>query len=138
MLSISSKSKYGLRAVLALAEFYGQGLLSIKEIASSREIPKQYLDQIFNQLGKANIIKSVRGKHGGYKLARSPDDIVVAEIILLLEGGIEFAPEFNDHTDAITNLFYLAEKKLLDIFNVSLADLVFQQQRFKNVISYDI
>lgn len=138
MLSIGTKSQYGLRSVLALAEFYGQGLLSIKEIAGAHDIPRQYLEQIFNQLGKANIIKSVRGKLGGYKLARPPDEIMVSEILVLLEGGIEFAPGINDHTDAISNLFYLAEKKLMEIFNVSLADLVFQQQRFKNVISYDI
>ncbi len=123
---------------MALADFYGQGLLPIKKIAAKHDIPKQYLEQIFNQLGKANIIKSVRGQHGGYKLAHPPDKIMVSEIIILLEGGIEFAPENNDHTDAISNLFYLAENKLMEIFHVSLADLVFQQQRFKNVISYDI
>lgn len=138
MISISTKSRYGLRAVLALAEFHGQGLLSIKELATRHDIPRQYLEQIFNLLGKANIIQSVRGKHGGYRLARSPEMITASEVILQLEGRIEFASESSDHTDAITNLFNLAEKKLLEIFDISLAELVNQQQHFNSVISYDI
>ena len=90
MLTISTKSRYGLKAVLALAENEGQGLLQIREIARMKNIPRQYLEQIFNQLGKARIIRSVRGKNGGYKLARPSREIFAAEIITLLEGGIEF------------------------------------------------
>jgi len=52
MLTISAKSKYGLKALLALAKCHGQGLLPIKDIAIKEEIPHQYLVQIFNQLGK--------------------------------------------------------------------------------------
>ena len=92
MLSISTKSKYGLKAVLALAESFNQGVLSIKGIATQLDIPRQYLKQIFNRLGKAHIARSVRGTHGGYRLAHSPADITVSEIITLLEGGLAFAP----------------------------------------------
>ena len=138
MLSISTKSKYGLKAVLALAESFDQGLLSIKEIAAQQDIPRQYLGQIFNRLGKANIVRSVRGKQGGYRLARPPADITVSEIITLLEGGLDFAPGLSDPEDAITALFRSAEEKFLQVLDVSLADLLSQQQMRRYVPMYTI
>jgi Rrf2 family cysteine metabolism transcriptional repressor len=138
MLSISTKSKYGLKAVLALAESFDQGLLSIKEIAAQQNIPRQYLEQIFNRLGKANIVRSVRGKQGGYRLARPPAYITVAEIVTLLEGGLDFTIGPSGPEDAITALFRRAEEKLLQVLDVSLADLLSQQQRLRNVPMYTI
>ena len=90
MLSISSKSKYGILAVLALAANHNQGLLQIKEISRLNNIPHQYLVQIFNLLVKADVIQSVRGKNGGYKIARSPALITTLEVLEILEGGIDF------------------------------------------------
>ncbi len=138
MLTISSKSIYGLKAVLALAEHYDQGLLQTKDIAAQQDIPRQFLEQIFNQLGKAKIISSVRGKYGGYKLSRSPAEIKVAEIITLLEGGISFVNENSKQTDVITELFHNAEEKLLNAFEISLADLLMRQQKRRSVLSFDI
>ena len=57
MLTISNKSRYAIAALLALAEFYNSGLLQIKDIASRCDIPHQFLEQIFNRLGKAGIVK---------------------------------------------------------------------------------
>ena len=72
--------------MLALAEFYSSGLLPIKDIAARCDIPHQFLEQIFNRLGKAGIIKSTRGKNGGYQLAMPPQQITVLQIIAALEG----------------------------------------------------
>ncbi len=68
MLTISSKSRYGIGALLALAEFYNSGLLQIKDIASRCDIPHHYLEHIFIGLGKSGIIENTRGKKGGYQL----------------------------------------------------------------------
>ncbi len=138
MLSFSTKSKYGLKAVLFLAEFYDRGLVSTKEIATRQDIPRQYLEQIFNQLGKAGIVKSVRGKHGGYTLARTPEKIIASEIITLLEGGIELASPSYDPTDVVNDLLHKAEKSLIEVFNMSLADLAAEQQSRRNIPSYTI
>ena len=138
MLTISTKSQYGLKAVLALAKNDGQGLLQIKEIARIKKIPRQYLEQILNQLGKAKIVRSVRGKNGGYELARHPHEIMVSEIITLLEGGIEFAPAHDNLDVTIIDLFRFAENRLLEAFNVSLEELVDRQQKIQDVITYDI
>ena len=138
MLTISKKCKYGLKALLTLAEFYNKGLLSTKDIASRQDIPRQYLEQIFNQLGKADVIRSVRGKQGGYELALPPEKITVAEVITLLEGGIDFIQETYDPSDVTHSLFHTAEANLLETFNISLAELLSHHEKQRQVIMYDI
>ena len=138
MLTISTKSKYGLKAVLALAENEGQGLLQIREIARLKNIPRQYLEQIFNQLGKAQIVRSVRGKNGGYKLARPSREILASEIITLLEGGVEFVADQEEQDEVINRFFLTAEEKLLEAFAVSLEELLTRQQSRRNVLTFDI
>ena len=138
MLTISSKSRYGIGALLALAEFYNSGLLQIKDIASRCDIPHQYLEQIFNRLGKTEIIKSTRGKKGGYELAKPPEQITVLQIVNALEGEIEFVPKSDSSNDVIAELFQEAEDKLKKILSVSLADLVSKQQSMQKNVTYNI
>jgi Rrf2 family transcriptional regulator, cysteine metabolism repressor len=138
MLTISNKSRYGITALLALAEFYNSGLLSIKDIASRCGIPHQFLEQIFNRLGKAGIIKSTRGKNGGYELAKPPEQISVLHIVNALEGDIEFVSKSEDKNDVIVELFHEAEKKLQNILSISLAALVAKQQKLRKNVIYDI
>ena len=138
MLTISSKSRYGIGALLALAEFYNSGLLQIKDIASRCDIPHQYLEQIFNRLGKTGIIKSTRGKKGGYELAKPPEKITILQIVNALEGDIEFAPNSNSSNDVIVELFQEAEDKLKEVLSVSLADLVAKQLSLRKNITYSI
>jgi Rrf2 family protein len=138
MLTISNKSRYGITALLALAEFYNSGLLPIKDIASRCDIPHQFLEQIFNRLGKAGIIKSTRGKNGGYELAKPPEQISVLHIVNALEGDIEFVRKLEDKNDVIVELFHEAEKKLQNILSISLAALVAKQQKLRKNVIYDI
>ena len=139
MLTISSKSKYGILATLSLAEHYGQGLVQIKDIARKNNIPLQYLSQIFSQLVKSDIIKSVRGKNGGYKLSRSPSTITILEILEVLEGAFEFIEKENlPGGDAVHELFSTAELKLKEVFKTTLADLLSRQNEKKHILNYDI
>ena len=138
MLTISNKTRYGIAALLALAEFYNSGLLQIKDIASRCDIPHQFLEQIFNRLGKAGIIKSTRGKHGGYELAKPPGQITVLDIVNGLEGDIEFVAKSNEKNDAIVELFQVAEKNLKEILSVSLAELIAKQQALNQNVIYNI
>jgi Rrf2 family protein len=138
MLTISNKSRYGIAALLALAEFYNSGLLQIKDIASRCDIPHQFLEQIFNRLGKAGIIKSTRGKNGGYQLAKPPGQITVLHIVNALEGNIALVAKSDEQNDVIVELFLEAEKNLKEIFSVSLAVLVAKQQTLRGNVIYDI
>lgn len=138
MLTISNKTRYGITALLMLAEFYNSGLLQIKDIAARCDIPPQFLEQIFNRLGKAGIIKSTRGKKGGYELASPPDRITVLDIVNCLEGEIEFAAKSQKQNDGMAELFRKAEKNLRETLSVSLAELVARQQAMNENVIYNI
>jgi len=87
MLKISTKSQYGLRAMVYLARFPKQ-ISSIKTISENEEISFDYLEKIISKLEKASLIKSKKGVQGGYYLAKNPSKIKIGEIIRILEGDI--------------------------------------------------
>lgn len=87
-MKLSTKGKYGVRAVFEIARHYGKGPISIKEITERQGISFSYLEQILHKLGKAGLIESVRGPAGGYLLARKPSDLTIGDIIRALEGPI--------------------------------------------------
>ena len=84
---ISYKGDYALKAILELALRYGHGeAVSINEIASSGDMPENFLEQILLALKNGGFVKSKRGVNGGFHLARSPKDITVGEVIRFIEG----------------------------------------------------
>jgi len=87
-MKLSTKGKYGVRALFEIARNFGKGPLTIREIAERQQISLSYLEQILHRLGKAGIIESVRGPHGGYELARKPADLTIGDVVRALEGPI--------------------------------------------------
>jgi Rrf2 family cysteine metabolism transcriptional repressor len=87
-MKLSTKGKYGVRAVFEIARHYGKGPITIKEIADRQGISFSYLEQILHRLGKAGLIDSVRGPAGGYLLARKPSELTIGDIVRTLEGPI--------------------------------------------------
>ena len=87
-MKFSTRSEYGMRAMTILSRSYGQGPVPLRQVAAEEHISVQYLEQIFSDLKKANLIVSVRGANGGYLLAKAPPDINLRELILALEGDI--------------------------------------------------
>ena len=87
MISVTSKSRY---AVVALAELAGSGdrPMPVKELAERRDIPDQFLEQLFSTLRRAGLLTSHRGSKGGYTLARAPEDITVLEVVQALDGKV--------------------------------------------------
>ncbi len=71
-----------------LAQNYGQGPTSLDAVCCTRELPKQYLTKIFASLTKAGLVTPVRGKHGGYELAREPREISVLDVMQAVEGPL--------------------------------------------------
>jgi Rrf2 family transcriptional regulator, cysteine metabolism repressor len=88
MLSITTKSPYALRALVELARLRGGGPIPIGELARRRDIPVQFLEQLFAVLRRAGILKSQRGVKGGYSFGRDPSEISVIEIVELLDGPV--------------------------------------------------
>jgi Rrf2 family iron-sulfur cluster assembly transcriptional regulator len=86
-MKLSTKTRYGTRMILEMAQNYGQGSIQLGEIANRQNISLKYLEQIIRPLKQAGYIKSFRGAKGGHILSKAPEDITVGEIVAVLEGG---------------------------------------------------
>ncbi len=84
---LSTRSRYGARLLLDLAQHAEEGPIHLVEVAQRQQLPLKYLEQIASQLKKAGLMKSVRGPKGGYVLGRAPEEIGLAEVVSLLEEG---------------------------------------------------
>lgn len=87
-MNLSTKSTYGLRAMLNIALGSGGGATSISDISEREGISVAYLEQLLNKLRHSGLIDSIRGPKGGYVLSKSPRGITVKDIVKVLEGGI--------------------------------------------------
>ncbi|HHZ03172.1 MAG TPA: Rrf2 family transcriptional regulator [Tissierellia bacterium] len=85
---LSTKGRYGLKAVFELSMNYGLGPVSLKKISSKYDMSESYLEQLFAILRKKGYIETVRGPQGGYLLAKDPKEITVGMILRALEGDI--------------------------------------------------
>ena len=85
---MSTRGRYGTRAMLELALNYEQGPILLKDIAKNQEISFRYLDHLVTPLKTAGLVKNIRGKGGGYVLAKHPSQIRLIEVIQVLEGSI--------------------------------------------------
>jgi len=86
-MKLSTRARYGVRLMLALAKNYGQGSVFLREVAKSEEISEKYLSQIIIPLRGAGLVSSSRGVHGGYTLSKSPAEITLQQIVEPLEGN---------------------------------------------------
>lgn len=85
---VSSKGRYALTVMVDLARHQGEEFVSLADIAEREHLSMKYLESIISILNKGGMLKSARGKNGGYKLAREPRDYNISEILLLTEGSL--------------------------------------------------
>ena len=98
-MKLSAKSDYAARAVIGLARRYASGRsIRVEELAVQQGIPPNYLVQILIELKSQHIVKSVRGKEGGYLLARPPAEISLADILRCVHGQVFDSPALSDAT----------------------------------------
>jgi len=88
MISITSKSPYAVAALAELGRSGGSAPVPIGELARRREMPVQFLEQLFAVLRRAGVVGSQRGVKGGYRFARDPSEVTVLEIVELLDGPL--------------------------------------------------
>ncbi|MEW6374828.1 MAG: Rrf2 family transcriptional regulator [Thermodesulfobacteriota bacterium] len=97
-MKISTKIRYGTRAMLELAFHYGEGPIELKEIAKKENISLKYLEQVIIPLRTAGLVKAVRGSKGGYSLTKPPSDICLNDLVQVLEGPLNLLECLQDPT----------------------------------------
>ncbi len=139
-MKLSTKGRYGVKSVLDLAIHYNKEHVSIKSIAERIHVSEYYLEQLFSQLRKAGIIKSIRGAHGGYTLSRPPNEITVYDIMDVLEGSIEISDCIEETTCnnidcCATRLLWIRFKESIDnvLKSTTLQDMVDDYNKIKKV-----
>lgn len=136
VLRLSTRGKYGFRAILELAINYGRGPIPLKNVSERLDISQKYLEQLVASLKLAGLVKSVRGAHGGYALAKHPSEIRLDEVIRTLEGSIAPSECVNDSEVCPRSKFCVTRNvwtKMKEAMNgvlesTTLQDLVEQQR----------
>lgn len=138
-MKLSTKGKYGVRAVFEVARHYGKGPITIKEISDRQGISISYLEQILHKLGKAGLIESVRGPAGGYLLARKPAELTIGDIVRVLEGPIALSHclepgesgECNQADDCVAKMVWAKVGAKIEeaLDSISFHDLLQQHQK---------
>ena len=129
MISITTKSPYALRALAELGRS-GKGPIPIGELARRRDIPVQFLEQLFAVLRRAGVLRSQRGVKGGYAFSRDPSEITVLEVVELLDGKLGAGAEsiFSEAAEATRAV----------LSNATIADILERENRDAGATMYYI
>ena len=136
-MKLSTRARYGTRALLDLARHDGEKPVQLKEIAGRQDISLHYLEHIIAPLVGAGIIRSIRGVRGGLRLTRQPKDVKLGEVIQLLEGTMTPVDCIGDPesceraAQCVTRDVWCEMKKAIDatLDAVTLEDLINRQKR---------
>jgi len=138
-MKLSTKVRYGSRAMLDLACNYGNGPVLLKDIAKRQEISLKYLDRILSSLKAAGLVRTLRGARGGYTLGNPPSKITLNQIAEALEGPIELVECINNKNYCkrvnfcvMHNIWYELGKAMEAVLKTTtLEDLVVRDKRKK-------
>jgi Rrf2 family protein len=89
---LSQRTRYTIRALLHLSDRYGEGPVQLSEIAEAQNLPPKFLTVILAQMRRAGLVDTLRGREGGYWLARAPSEISYGEIVRLTRGSLGLLP----------------------------------------------
>jgi Rrf2 family protein len=132
IMQVSRKVDYALRAVIHLAdEEAGERICSVSEIASRERIPRQFLEKIVQELIHKGLVRSRRGPHGGYVLARPPDQVTFRDVIEAVEGPIALNNCTGGHPDCsligacgMERIWREGQRRVMDLFqSTTIADV---------------
>jgi Rrf2 family transcriptional regulator, cysteine metabolism repressor len=116
-MKISTKGRYGLTIMIALAKQYGEGPVPLRKIAAEYELSEAYLEQLVAPLRNSGLVKSVRGAHGGYMLTRSPKEISAGDVIRVLEGPIQPVEGIEDEAQPQRELWVRIRDAVKDVLD---------------------
>jgi len=135
----SVKVQYGLQALLELALNAGGGPVQISEIAADQKVPVKFLEQILLSLKRVGLVASVRGRAGGYVLAKRPGEISALNLIEALDGPIELMNKRGKKSAVIFEAFDLLESNLRqELAKLTLSDLALKARQKERAYTYNI
>ena len=114
-MNLSSRSRYGIRALMDLAVNARESCVQLGDIAARNDISVKYLEQIFMALRKGGMIRSIKGPQGGYLLAKDPEDILLSEVIRLLDGDYLLEKEDLSNSENLSSR--VIQEKMIDPVN---------------------
>ena len=123
-MKISTKGRYGLRAIVDLAVYSKGGYTALNSIAERQGISEKYLEQVFNALKKAGMVKSVKGSRGGYILACDSATTTVGEVLRVLEGELSVVEPLNQEADQQDVMEKFLEKNVWSKINISINNVL--------------
>lgn len=139
---LSKKTKYAIKALMALGRNYGKEPMQIIKIAEEERIPKKFLEQILLEMRNAGILYSKKGAGGGYNLNKAPEDIYLSQVIRLIEGPIALLPCVSlnfyrsceecteEHACGIRDAFIDVRNAMLNILNdTNVASLIEKEKK---------
>ncbi|MBI4335747.1 MAG: Rrf2 family transcriptional regulator [Candidatus Omnitrophica bacterium] len=147
IMRITYKGDYALKAILDLALHYGNGVVTMHEVAKRADIPIKFLEQVLLDLKKGGFVESRRGKIGGYLLARAPSKIKLGEIVRFIDGPVEpiacLEKGYSGCNDLYRCVFRQVWKEVARnisevIDNVTFEDLVNKVKTRKEAVAYQI
>lgn len=125
-MKLSTRGRYGLKAMFDLSINFGKGPISLNIISERQNISLNYLEQLMAQLKKAELVESVRGKQGGYMLAKEPSKISVGDVLIVLEGELAPTDCVKEYTaDECTNADYCVTRIIYEKIKKSIDDVVY-------------
>lgn len=144
-MKLSTRTRYGVRAILELAGNAGKGPLQLRIIASRQDISAKYLEQLMAVLKAAGLVRSIRGAKGGYVLAKPPDKIRLNEVFHCLEGTVTTAECVEDENycqraaDCAARIVWTQVHRAIEgvLEAITLQDLI-DQARAKGAVNYHI
>lgn len=125
-MKVSTKGRYGLRALVDLANHSSNGHVALNSIAERQNISANYLEQVFSTLRKAGLVKSVKGAQGGYSLAYTPSKITIGMVLRALEGTLSLVDDTEDKTNDLQDrsVQYCIKINVWDKMTLNLNNLV--------------
>lgn len=134
-MKVSTKGRYGLRAMVDLAIHSSEGHVALNAIADRQDISVNYLEQVFSTLRKAGLVKSVKGAQGGYMMSMQPSQMTVGMILRALEGNLVVVDE-TENTGAEKSVQHCIQMMVWDVMTETVNKMVDQMTLEDLVNSY--
>ena len=137
MIGISTKTVYAVAALYELGMAESESVLKIKEIAQRADVPQSFLEQILLELKKQGVLTSIKGAHGGYKLAKELKDITLKEIVEILETDA-FSDVCRTDNPALKLFWEDMRERIEKVFDTPLSELINYQMKANKTLNFYI